>query len=204
MTASTGKLLYVGPVNALVARMKAFSVASSAAATAAAPALIHYSPVTEVWTHTAKLGLLGGGMQGEETLLPRFHSIQHSVVLATSYATTWLFHRLIKKYVYSVRLAADPGNSCDKPRLALETPSLLGRRRHDQVPIQDLCRGDSVFCTWKRQTSSGGYLIQFVPKAERSLDRHQPHSLSLPKTFRNEPIDWDTFESIFSDIASRR
>lgn len=61
-------LLYVGPINTLVRRMKAFSIASSALASALAPALIHLSPVTEVWSSSAKLGLMSGGIRASSPL----------------------------------------------------------------------------------------------------------------------------------------
>lgn len=52
-------LLYVGPINRMVARMKAFSIGSSLAATALAPALIYYSSAQ--WSLFAKTGLVSSG-----------------------------------------------------------------------------------------------------------------------------------------------
>jgi len=57
------QLLYVGPINKLVSRMKAFSIATSAATSILAPIFIHLSPVTEVWSVSAKLGLMSGGKE---------------------------------------------------------------------------------------------------------------------------------------------
>jgi hypothetical protein len=57
---STSKnLIYVGPVNQMVKRMKTFSIASSLTSTAFAPALIYFS--ADHWSLFAKFGLVSSG-----------------------------------------------------------------------------------------------------------------------------------------------
>jgi len=57
---STAKnLIYVGPVNQMVKRMKTFSIASSLTSTAFAPSLIYFS--ADHWSLFAKFGLVSSG-----------------------------------------------------------------------------------------------------------------------------------------------
>lgn len=59
-SASNSKnLIYVGPVNQMVKRMKTFSIASSLTSTAFAPALIYFS--ADHWSLFAKFGLVSSG-----------------------------------------------------------------------------------------------------------------------------------------------
>ena len=60
-SAAGKKLIYVGPVNHLVKRMKTFSIGSALASTALAPALIYFS--AEHWSLFAKLGLVSTGIK---------------------------------------------------------------------------------------------------------------------------------------------
>lgn len=52
-------LIYVGPVNQMVNRMKTFSIGSALVSTAFAPALIYFS--TGHWSLFAKIGLVSSG-----------------------------------------------------------------------------------------------------------------------------------------------
>lgn len=52
-------LIYVGPVNQMVKRMKTFSIGSSLVSTAVAPALIYFS--ADHWSLFAKFGLVSTG-----------------------------------------------------------------------------------------------------------------------------------------------
>lgn len=52
-------LIYVGPVNQMVSRMKYFSIGSALASTAFAPALIYFS--ASHWSLFAKIGLVSSG-----------------------------------------------------------------------------------------------------------------------------------------------
>ena len=56
---SNKNLIYVGPVNQMVKRMKTFSIGSSLASTALAPALIYFS--ADHWSLFAKFGLVSTG-----------------------------------------------------------------------------------------------------------------------------------------------
>lgn len=56
---TTRNLIYVGPVNQMVKRMKTFSIASSLTSTAFAPALIYFS--ADHWSLFAKFGLVSSG-----------------------------------------------------------------------------------------------------------------------------------------------
>lgn len=59
-SAPAKNLLYVGPINRLVSRMKAFSLGTAIATTVACPLLLHYAP-SEQFTMYAKAGLLSSG-----------------------------------------------------------------------------------------------------------------------------------------------
>lgn len=52
-------LIYVGPINKMVSRMKTFSIGSSLFSAAFAPALIYFS--SDHWSLFAKLGLVSTG-----------------------------------------------------------------------------------------------------------------------------------------------
>ena len=52
-------LIYVGPVNQMVSRMKTFSIGSALVSTAFAPALIYFS--AGHWSLFAKIGLVSSG-----------------------------------------------------------------------------------------------------------------------------------------------
>lgn len=57
--ANSKKLIYVGPVNEMVKRMKTFSIGSALASTAFAPGLIYFS--ANHWSLFAKFGLVSSG-----------------------------------------------------------------------------------------------------------------------------------------------
>ena len=59
-TTPAKNLLYVGPINRLVSRMKGFSLGTAIATTVACPLLLHYAP-SEQFTMYAKAGLLSSG-----------------------------------------------------------------------------------------------------------------------------------------------
>lgn len=58
-TSKSQNLIYVGPVNQMVKRMKTFSIGSSLTSTALAPALIYFS--ADHWSLFAKFGLVSSG-----------------------------------------------------------------------------------------------------------------------------------------------
>lgn len=60
-SAGSKNLIYVGPVNQMVKRMKTFSIGSALTSTAFAPALIYFS--ADHWSLFAKFGLVSSGTQ---------------------------------------------------------------------------------------------------------------------------------------------
>lgn len=60
-SANSKNLIYVGPVNQMVKRMKTFSIGSALTSTAFAPALIYFS--ADHWSLFAKFGLVSSGIK---------------------------------------------------------------------------------------------------------------------------------------------
>lgn len=107
-------------------------------------------------------------------------------MLATSYATTLLFHQLIKRYVFCI----SKGPTADS--LQLQLPTLLGFMRTEHVPLGQLFKGDSLFCTWARvvDNKQHGYLIQYDPE-------------SCLQSWNGQAINSRRFNQIFTAILAR-
>ena len=184
---SDKNLIYAGPVNQMVKRMKNFSIGSSLASTAFAPALIYFS--ADHWSLFAKFGLVSTGNR----CIFSGNFIKYLLVLLTSYGTSYLFHLLIKKYVFTIYKGI-PSDSFD--HLLIEKLSFWGRRKVDSVPLNDLVNGESIFNTWKSVKSGQGYLIQFI---DDQTNNHQNVT-----SYKGEKVDLESMARIYNEISKRR
>lgn len=138
------------------------------------------------------------------TSLPTHLTPPHPTVLLTSYGTTYLFHLLLRKYVFRIY----KGMSCasddirDTDNLLIEKKGFWGLRRVVSVPIGDLVSGPSVLNTWRSRETGEGFLVQFVPP--EPVKDGQSVSLGNITTFQGERVDLKTMERIFSRIATRQ
>ena len=185
---SNKNLIYVGPVNQMVKRMKTFSIASSLASSALAPALIYFS--ADHWSLFAKVGLVSTG--NFKNILIYRRNLIFVLVLLTSYGTSYLFHLLIKKYVFTIYKGI-PSDAFD--HLLIEKLSFWGKRKIDSVPLDDLINGGSIFNTWKSIKSGQGYLIQFI----EDQNNHQNVT-----SYKGEKVDLETMTKIYNEISRRR
>lgn len=190
---SNKNLIYVGPVNQMVKRMKTFSIGSSLTSTALAPALIYFS--ADHWSLFAKFGLVSTGKTGQAELINTniiICLIYLFLVLLTSYGTSYLFHLLIKKYVFAIYKGI-PSDSFD--HLLIEKLSFWGARKVDSVPLDDLVNGGSIFNTWKSLKTGQGYLIQYIE------DQNNNQNVN---SYKGEKVDLETMGKIYNEISRRR
>lgn len=190
---SNKNLIYVGPVNQMVKRMKTFSIGSSLTSTALAPALIYFS--ADHWSLFAKFGLVSTGKTGQAELINTniiICLIYLFLVLLTSYGTSYLFHLLIKKYVFAIYKGI-PSDSFD--HLLIEKLSFWGARKVDSVPLDDLVNGGSIFNTWKSLKTGQGYLIQYIEVQNNNQNVN---------SYKGEKVDLETMGKIYNEISRRR
>ena len=114
------------------------------------------------------------------------------LVLLTSYGTSYLFHLLIKKYVFTIYKGI-PSDSFD--HLLIEKLSFWGARKVDSVPLADLVNGGSIFNTWKSLKTGQGYLIQYIE------DQNNNQNVN---SYKGEKVDLETMEKIYNEISRRR
>lgn len=125
---------------------------------------------------------------------PPFFSLY--VVLCTSFGTTYLFHLLIKKYVFSIF------KGITEDHLLIEKKSFWGRSKILTVPIDELVSGSgSVFNTWQSIKTGEGFLIQFIPKDQtNSLQSGNGNVTS----FQGQIVDSETMNKLYNIISTRR
>lgn len=130
-------------------------------------------------------------------------SITTSLVLLTSYSTSYLFHLLIKKYVFTIYkgIPSTP-TSNDFDHLLIEKLSFWGRRRVGSVPLADLINGASIFNTWKSVKTGEGFLIQYIPPEEQTGTGAV--KVGNVTSYQGEKVDSDSMTRIYNEIASRR
>jgi hypothetical protein len=121
------------------------------------------------------------------------------LVLFTSYGTSYLFHLLIKKYVFSIRKGISASQSEPSDHLLIEKMNFWGRRRVQSVPLDELINGGSILTTWKSKVSGDGFLVQFVP-----IDPKNQNNPGNVTSFQGERVDSDSMTSIYNEIANRR
>lgn len=111
----------------------------------------------------------------------------------TSYGTSYLFHLLIKKYVFTIY------KGLPSDHLIFEKLSFWGRKRIFSVPLNDLFSGEgSIFNTWKSRKTGEGFLIQFIPPEETTnLNRNV-------SSYQGERVNLDEMSKIYNEIAVRR
>lgn len=114
------------------------------------------------------------------------------LVLLTSYGTSYLFHLLIKKYVFTIYKGI-PSESFD--HLLIEKLSFWGKRKIDNVSLNNLINGGSIFNTWKSVKTGQGYLIQFID--------HQTDHQNVT-SYQGEKVDTETMSNIYNEISRRR
>jgi hypothetical protein len=183
-------LLYVGPINALVSRLKSFSLASSVASTALAPILIYYTP--DHLSVSLKIGLASTSKRNWLHNVLTQSNLLLSVVLLTSYGTTALFHGLVGKYVYHLWKAASEGDQ----QLIFEKRSLFNRKRFLAVPQSELIAGGSIFSTWKWLKGREAFMIQYADS--------EGESGSNVASFGGERVDREAMAKIFKEVMQRR
>lgn len=120
-----------------------------------------------------------------------------NLVLLTSYGTSYLFHLLIKKYVFSIYKGIPSTTESD--HLLIEKLSFWGRKKIQNTPLNDLINGGSIFNTWKSVKTGEGFLIQFIPPQEST----QPN-LGNVTSYQGEKVDVETMAKIYNDISTRR
>lgn len=194
-------LLYVGPVNQMVSRMKTFSIGSAVVSSALAPALIYFS--ADHWSLFAKFGLVSTGTIYKKAQI-RFTFSFIFVVLFTSYGTSYLFHLLIKKYVFTIRKGQLNEASAPLDHLLIEKMNFWGRKRIQSVPLNDLINGGSILTTWKSVKTGDGYLVQFVPNEEQVSGHQNQINTGNVTTYQGEKVDSDIMTKIYNEIANRR
>lgn len=123
--------------------------------------------------------------------------IDFFLVLLTSYGTSYLFHLLIKKYVFTIYKGI-PSN--DPDHLLFEKLSFWGKRRVISTPLNDLINGGSIFNTWKSSKTGEGFLIQFIPPQ----DSNSQSNLGNVTSYQGEMVDIDAMTKIYYDISNRR
>lgn len=128
------------------------------------------------------------------------------LVVLTSYGTSFLFHLLIKKYVFTIYKGlndstADP-SSFD--HLLIEKKSFWGFKRILNVPLSDLVNGESIFNTWKSIKTGEGFLIQFVPPEVIAVANTSAVNLGNVTSYQGKPVDIETMSKIYNEISNRR
>ena len=121
------------------------------------------------------------------------------LVLLTSYGTSYLFHLLIKKYVFSIYKGIPAKDQIDSDHLLFEKLSFWGRKRIITNSLNDLINGGSIFNTWKSSKTGEGFLIQFIPPQENNH-----HNIGNVTSYQGEKVDIDTMTKIYNDISNRR
>lgn len=121
--------------------------------------------------------------------------------MLTSYGTSYLFHLLIKKYVFSIYKGI-LSSSGELNHLLIEKLTFWGRKRVQSVPLDDLVNGGSVFNTWKSVKSGEGYLIQFIPPEETTSNI--PGNPGNVTSYQGEKVDVDAMTKIYTEIYCRR
>ena len=191
---SNKNLIYVGPVNQMVKRMKTFSIGSSLTSTALAPALIYFS--ADHWSLFAKFGLVSTGKTG------RIDWYQHNNM---SYLSFFRFIDFVW-YKLSVSFANQKVRLYNLQRnpiriiwsfdhLLIEKLSFWGARKVDSVPLDDLVNGGSIFNTWKSLKTGQGYLIQYIE------DQNNNQNVN---SYKGEKVDLETMGKIYNEISRRR
>ena len=133
----------------------------------------------------------------------------------TSYGTSYLFHLLIKKYVFTIykgipqtqtetqtetRTETESPSDYSFDHLLFEKLTFWGRRTVESVPLNDLINGASIFNTWRSSKTGEGFLIQFVPPEETSNNLGGNNVAS----YQGELVDLETMTKLFSEISSKR
>lgn len=119
-------------------------------------------------------------------------------MLLTSYGTSYLFHLLIKKYVFTIYKGI-PASESFFDHLLIEKLSFWGRRRVQSIPLNDLINGASIFNTWKSAKTGEGYLIQYIPPEESSS-----RNVGNDTSYQGEKVDSETMTKIYNEISTRR
>ena len=120
-------------------------------------------------------------------------------MLLTSYGTSYLFHLLIKKYVFTIYKGIPAKDETDPDHLLIEKLSFWGRKRVHSTPLIDLVNGGSIFNTWKSIKTGQGFLIQFIPPQENNQN-----NLGNVTSYQGEKVDVETMTKIYNDISNRR
>ena len=122
--------------------------------------------------------------------IPNYLSSSSPLVLLTSYSTTWLFHRLLSKYVFRL-WQPQPG------LLLFEKRSFFNRPRLVPVPRDELVQGGSVFSTWQWSKGRGrgeGFMVQY---AEGEPEK-------MVKSVEGESVDQAAMSELYREVSQRR
>ena len=112
------------------------------------------------------------------------------LVLLTSYGTSYLFHLLIKKYVFTIY------KTIESNHLLIEKLSFFGIKKIKNISLNDLINGESIFNTWKSVKTGEGFLIQFIPQDQSGNGN--------VTSYKGEKVDTDLMTKIYNEISSRR
>lgn len=121
--------------------------------------------------------------------------------MLTSYGTSFLFHLLIKKYVFTIYKGLN-NSDLDPDHLLIEKKSFWGFKRILNVPLNDLVSGGSIFNTWKSIKNGEGFLIQFVPP--EVIADTSAVNLGNVTSYQGENVDIETMSKIYNEISNRR
>ncbi len=123
-------VLYCGPMNALVRRLKWFSVSTLVLTIAAIPTFMVYEHPR--MTRSARIGMLTG-------------------IVTSSVASSVAFHAVAGRYVLKVMLSNSNQGSNIVPstRLLISTLSFWGRERTLECALSEIQSVERGLCTWK-------------------------------------------------------
>ena len=128
-------------------------------------------------------------------------------VVATSYGTSYLFHLLIRKYVFKIYKGIDPEVSetetpdcLDSSHLLFEKLSFWGLKRIVSVPVKELIDGGSIFNTWKSTKTNEPFLVQYILPTPTAENSEMPKILSNIPSYNGEPVDQLAMQEVYTHI----
>lgn len=150
------ELIYAGPMNKMMIRLKFFSLST----------LVGSMLITPIYLYQVKRH------KPESAFKP--HAFLVSGMLLGSFGSTFLFHRIARKYVLQMyRLPVPAGLSLplDQERLRLVTIDFWGRMRPTDILVDDLIALSDGINTWKARSSHQTFYLS-VPNALGSVQQN--------------------------------
>jgi TMEM70/TMEM186/TMEM223 protein family len=132
------ELIYAGPMNKMMVRLKMFSLSTLIGSIIIAPLYLNY-----VRKKKAK-----------ESFKP--HVFLVTGMLIGSFASTYLFHKVASKYVLRIYRFMTPSNlklPLEKERLRLVTIDFWGRSKNSDLFVQDIEALNDGINTWRAKLS---------------------------------------------------